>query len=373
MALGGRYRELHDRQYALETDRFVNPGEDFTPELGGPAPMLTDAKGRLAVGGLLPGRWALEVRKPGFMSFRAEIVLAGGEKPRIAVASQHNVPGAESTMRVRLGRVRGAPPAPARVERATVAPRAEAPRSATPRPPSSAPPMPVEPSPLEATAVPAPEVPPPSASPPSPEPASAPPAASAEPEVASPTPVAPARPPAVTEAASQPAPTPEPAERLSAQTRPSPPAPAVSPPARVTVAAPIARACYECRPGESALLAESEIAAGGGSCPAGLRERMAAMSRAEIPTLAAALPGGCAVMVVDLPANARYVGFRFEAAGGNGRSEDCLPGRECPAGGCRFPTEPVIRDEGGTTWLLALFESAATRRGGFTVYWRRTR
>jgi subfamily B ATP-binding cassette protein MsbA len=33
MALGGRYRTLHDRQYDLETDRFINPGEDFTPEL----------------------------------------------------------------------------------------------------------------------------------------------------------------------------------------------------------------------------------------------------------------------------------------------------------------------------------------------------
>jgi ABC-type multidrug transport system fused ATPase/permease subunit len=32
MALDGRYRQLHDRQYALETDRYVNPGEDFTPE-----------------------------------------------------------------------------------------------------------------------------------------------------------------------------------------------------------------------------------------------------------------------------------------------------------------------------------------------------
>jgi len=31
MALGGRYRELHDRQYAMESDRFINPGEDFTP------------------------------------------------------------------------------------------------------------------------------------------------------------------------------------------------------------------------------------------------------------------------------------------------------------------------------------------------------
>ena len=32
IALGGRYRELHDRQYGLERDRFINPGEDFTPE-----------------------------------------------------------------------------------------------------------------------------------------------------------------------------------------------------------------------------------------------------------------------------------------------------------------------------------------------------
>ncbi len=32
MALGGRYRDLHDRQYAVELDRFINPGEDFTPE-----------------------------------------------------------------------------------------------------------------------------------------------------------------------------------------------------------------------------------------------------------------------------------------------------------------------------------------------------
>ena len=29
----GRYRQLHDKQYKIEKDRFVNPGEDFTPEL----------------------------------------------------------------------------------------------------------------------------------------------------------------------------------------------------------------------------------------------------------------------------------------------------------------------------------------------------
>jgi ATP-binding cassette, subfamily B, putative efflux pump len=32
LAAGGRYRELHDRQYQLEMDRFINPGEDFTPD-----------------------------------------------------------------------------------------------------------------------------------------------------------------------------------------------------------------------------------------------------------------------------------------------------------------------------------------------------
>jgi subfamily B ATP-binding cassette protein MsbA len=32
LALGGRYRQLYDKQYNFEVDRFINPGEDFTPE-----------------------------------------------------------------------------------------------------------------------------------------------------------------------------------------------------------------------------------------------------------------------------------------------------------------------------------------------------
>ena len=32
LACGGRYRELYDTQYRFERDRFINPGEDFTPE-----------------------------------------------------------------------------------------------------------------------------------------------------------------------------------------------------------------------------------------------------------------------------------------------------------------------------------------------------
>ena len=33
LALGRRYKQLYDKQYGLEHDRFINPGEDFTPEL----------------------------------------------------------------------------------------------------------------------------------------------------------------------------------------------------------------------------------------------------------------------------------------------------------------------------------------------------
>ena len=31
MAANGRYRQLHDRQQGIETDQYINPGEDFLP------------------------------------------------------------------------------------------------------------------------------------------------------------------------------------------------------------------------------------------------------------------------------------------------------------------------------------------------------
>jgi hypothetical protein len=30
LAHDGRYRQLYDKQYRFERDRFINPGEDFT-------------------------------------------------------------------------------------------------------------------------------------------------------------------------------------------------------------------------------------------------------------------------------------------------------------------------------------------------------
>ena len=33
LAEKGRYTQLYEKQYGLERNRFINPGEDFTPDL----------------------------------------------------------------------------------------------------------------------------------------------------------------------------------------------------------------------------------------------------------------------------------------------------------------------------------------------------
>ena len=49
LALGGRYRELYERQHSIETDRFINPGEDHSAvsasasASAGPAPCAKPA------------------------------------------------------------------------------------------------------------------------------------------------------------------------------------------------------------------------------------------------------------------------------------------------------------------------------------------
>jgi len=46
LAREGRYRQLYDRQYRFERDRFINPGEDFTPELPKVAAAIPTRAGR---------------------------------------------------------------------------------------------------------------------------------------------------------------------------------------------------------------------------------------------------------------------------------------------------------------------------------------
>lgn len=48
IAVDGRYKQLYDKQYRLERNRFINPGEDFTPEpVAAAAPSETRASGAL--------------------------------------------------------------------------------------------------------------------------------------------------------------------------------------------------------------------------------------------------------------------------------------------------------------------------------------
>jgi subfamily B ATP-binding cassette protein MsbA len=47
LARDGRYRQLYERQYQIELNRFINPGEDFTPELPRVAPEVAVRPTRL--------------------------------------------------------------------------------------------------------------------------------------------------------------------------------------------------------------------------------------------------------------------------------------------------------------------------------------
>jgi hypothetical protein len=332
---------------------------------GGPAVLRSDARGRVAVGGLAPGRWALEVRKSGYMIFRAEVMLSADARPEILAASQLSVPEATSTLRVRLSRLRNAPPAAAH-------PGAmESPERTPPSP--VGPPVAPAPAPAPASSPALPQTPPSKVeeSPTPLRPPEAPPApVTIEPDLPIPTvertPVAP-EPPFLPKPALAP-------DALPATPPPAPHAPAAprepGPAAPARVGAVLPHSCPECRAGESALRVEAWIAAEGGRCPEDARARLAKLARTEMPELTAALPGGCALLGIELPRSARYVGFRYEAASEGARAGECRTGRDCEAGACRFLGEPVLLREEGRLLVAALFESDAARRAGFVVYFR---
>jgi subfamily B ATP-binding cassette protein MsbA len=45
LAAGGRYKQLYDKQYRFERNQFINPGEDFTPELPKATRPASDSEG----------------------------------------------------------------------------------------------------------------------------------------------------------------------------------------------------------------------------------------------------------------------------------------------------------------------------------------
>lgn len=382
----------------------------LSPDGGGSLPsVLTDASGKANIGGLAAGRWSAEIRHSGHMSYRAELALSADGKPVVQSASHVMAPGAVSTMKVKFSRGRGGAPAPAAPVEAPAAP-APAPVAAAPTeraPVKAVPPAaPVAPAPAPAP-LPAPvaakppvrELPPvPAVAPaPAPMPVAAGEKAPAEPLTPTPS-AAPA--PAVVQAPAVPAkpasvpPAPSPAAVAPAAPSPAvaPPAPAAVPPAPVTApvavapstpAAPAAparaRLCVECPPGESAAWGEVAIAGGAAAgCPADLAARLKSVELDAVAQLSAELAAsgaGCRVIAVELPAGARFTGFRYEAQSA-GVAADCLPGRGCPAGDCRFPNDPVLRQVGNRTVLLVAFESTAAdlRRAvvaGYSTYNKR--
>jgi hypothetical protein len=106
-------------------------------------------------------------------------------------------------------------------------------------------------------------------------------------------------------------------------------------------------------------------AAGAAGCGTGLRE---ALLRRDVT----GLPAGCQVLRLELPPNARYIGYRFDMQDG-GSSAQCEAGKDCPSGDARWPMDPLLfRDGTGKTMVTAAFEnrSANERRAVLTVYFK---
>src|SRR4051794_33748709 len=141
--------------------------------LEGPAPVLTDDRGRATVGGLAEGPWRLEVSHDGFMTYQAEVKVREGGRPAVGGATQIKVSGALRMMEVQISRGRSTPspsPAPAPLpRRVEPAPKKEPPPAPAPKP--QPPPAP-QPAPRETPASPPMPAPQPPAAPvPAPKPA----------------------------------------------------------------------------------------------------------------------------------------------------------------------------------------------------------
>ena len=149
---------------------------------------------------------------------------------------------------------------------------------------------------------------------------------------------------------------------------PPAPAPAPAPPGEASRRSHQDKTCAECKPGESALsiAVVAPPAAGATGCGDGLRE---ALLRREVT----GLPAGCQMLRLELPPNARYIGYRYEVQDGGSAAATCEAGKDCPSGGARWPMDPLLfRDGTGKTTISAAFEnrSANERRAVLTIYFK---
>ncbi len=378
--------EVSDRSGSPVAGAEVALSYSETEEGGGPGVLRTGPDGRAEVRGLTEGRWLLQVSHPDYLSYVASLEVREGRRPRELSATQVKTGDSLESLRVRYFEVRGGAPSPRPEPRP--APEAQPEPAAAP-PPAPAPrPAPApEPAPKPA---PAPKTQaPPEASPapvePTPAPAPAPQAA----------PAAVASPP--------PAPAPRPAP---------PPAPAPAPEtwsAAVYVRSFQAGTCPECQPGEWAVSAPGVAGTTGEACPGDLADRIKAAAstldgagvsglatyagplaevdaRGAVPPLGAAgaamaqalapyLVGdsACRLMAVHLPAGARFIGYQYEATGGEGWVP-CLPDKECPGGrGGRWLGNPFVERGSAGTVVAGVYQNGAggeARRVKLTVFYK---
>lgn len=377
---------------------------------GGPPAVRTGADGRARLAGLAPGRWELVARRDGQMTYVAEIVVTA-EKPQIVTARHENVRGAIAPMRLRLTR------GPVQL---AISP-SPATRPSQPEPERRPTPAPIRPaSPLSAAPVPTATTTPAEAvvattaqsreprevakTTEAPRQAATDTAAKTTPS-SSPEPLSPPAP--APEPKSPPIPTPEPSRALPAAPPPAsaptaPPAAVASPAVVPTPAAPAPaakpaitppvvahspsrpleppllrrnadRTCPECPPGEASLSIEVVVdgAAGAEGCPPEAVSRFAAVGAEQWATGAETLPLPCAALLLDLPAGARFTGYRYEAAA-EGRYQDCPAGRDCPGLSCSWAGDPLVVRAASGTRLAALFGNRAERprRARFTAYFK---
>lgn len=355
-----------------------------TEEGGGPGAVRTGADGRAEVRGLAQGRWLLQVSDPDYLSYVASLQVREGRRPRELSATQVKTGDSLESLRVRYFEVHGGPPPTRPAERPAPAP--QPPPEPRPKPaPAPAP----EPAPAPSAA---PEpVPAPSAAPePQPTPAPAPVAAPAEPSAPPP---------------------PVPAPRVA----PAPPPPTPAPAPEAWSAAAYVRSfkagdCPECQPGEWAVSAPGVAGTAGEACPGDLGDRVkaaaSALEAAGVPDLAsyagpfaevdarsAVAPLGaagadvtrtlapylvgdsaCRLVAVHLPAGARFIGYQYEATGGEGWVP-CLPDQECPGGrGGRWLGNPFVERGTAGTVVAGVYQNKAgeeARRVKMTVFYKK--
>ncbi len=359
---------------------------------GGPPPLLTDAAGVAEVSGLSAGEWQVELRREGFMIVSSYLRLEDGKRPEVGFTSRQRTGPFWAPMNVGYSSVGVATTtASAGSARAITRAQRRAERRAEQRERR-----------LRRENV-ARTVEPPAVAEVEAEPSEAPPAAV---EAATPAEAPAVSPPAVAERPAVELPVEERSVAAAPEPEPEPVAVRLLPNRTLLRAG----ACPECGPGEWSVAsnwpAEPRTAETVACAPdlVDRMERVAKIVEASLPAdfrvyagslaeptgndVLRLLPGevrtevqelllpildperSCQVLGIFLPADARFVGFQYEAADLQSRGS-CLPEQPCEIGEAGWRGNPVIHRLEHGTFVYGVFENQSPERrreANFKVY-----